>query len=264
VAQAAVKETGRIISEQGLPDHLVPFICGFAGYGHVSQGAQEIYDLLPVEEIEAAKLTDFMERNKFSNRMVYKVVFREEHLVRRKDGENFELQEYYDYPEKYNSIFNDYIPHLTLLINGIYWEPRYPRLVTKSYLKHMFKQDQTARLRVIGDITCDVDGSIESNVTATDSLNPIYVYDPLSKKVTDGYEGRGVVMMAVDKLPSELPREASDMFGDALFPYLAGLAGTDFKQPFEDLEISEEFRSSVIAHQGRLTPDYQHLKEFIR
>ncbi|MCK5454874.1 MAG: hypothetical protein KAJ16_10950 [Calditrichia bacterium] len=263
-ARLAVKETGRKIAEKGLPDQLVPFICGFAGYGHVSQGAQEIFDLLPVAELQASQLEDFVKRGEFSNNKIYKVVFKEEDLVRRKDGEPFQLQDYYDYPEKYLGIFSEYIPYLTLLINGIYWEPRYPRLVTRSFLKKLFKEDQEPRLRVIGDITCDVDGSVESTVKATNSLNPIYVYDPVNEKIKEGHKGRGIVMMAVDKLPSELPREASDMFGDALFPYIAGLARTDFNKSFDSLNISDEFRDAIIAHQGRLAPDYQYIKEFIR
>ena len=263
-ARLAVKEIGRKIAEKGLPDQLVPIICGFAGYGHVSQGAQEIFDLLPVAEIEASQLEDFVKRKEYSNNKIYKVVFKEEDLVRRKDGEPFQLQDYYDYPEKYLGIFSEYIPYLTLLINGIYWEPRYPRLVTRSFLKKLFKEDQEPRLRVIGDITCDVDGSVESTVKATNSLNPIYVYDPVNEKIKEGHKGRGIVMMAVDKLPSELPRAASDMFGDALFPYIAGLARTDFNQSLDKLNISDEFRGAIIAHQGRLAPNYQYIKEFIR
>jgi len=263
-ARLAVKKAGQLISENGLPDHLVPFICGFAGYGHVSQGAQEIFDLMPVEQIEASQLDNFIRTGNYRNDKVYKVVFKEVDLVNRKDGNRFQLQDYYDYPEHYLGAFSDYLPHLTMLINGIYWEPRYPRLITKSYLKTLFKKGQKPRLRVIGDITCDVDGSIESTVKATNSLNPIYVYDPVSEKVTDGHEGHGIVMMAVDKLPSELPREASNMFGDALIPYIAGLARTDFNQSFDILDTSDEFRGAIIAHQGRLAPDYQYLKEYIR
>ncbi len=264
-AKQAVREVGEKIARDGIPNALLPLICGFAGYGQVSQGAQEIFDLLPVEEIPAQELAAFVQKGDFSPNKVYKVVFKESDMVRPKNPQDaFELQDYYRHPEKYQGRFEEYLPYLTILVNGIYWEPKYPRLVTKRYLKQMFADGKQPRLRVIGDITCDIEGSIECNLKATKSTNPIYVYDPQKETIRDGYEGHGPVVLAVDKLPSELPREASATFGEALLPFVPALAKADYNVPFPQLDIPPEFKRAVIAHDGQLTPDYKYLKEFLK
>jgi len=131
-AKNSVKQIGHKIAKDGISQELVPFICGFAGYGQVSQGAQEIFDLLPHENIPACRLITFMNKGDFSNKKLYKVVFKESDMVVPKNtGKKFDLQEYYDHPEHYEGIFERYVPHLTILMNGIYWEPSYPRLITK-------------------------------------------------------------------------------------------------------------------------------------
>ena len=263
-AKASIKAVGEAIQRKGLPESLTPLVCGFAGYGQVSQGAQEIYDLLPVETISPAELAAFVQSGNHSNKKVYKVVFKEEDMARPLDPKHrFELQDYYQHPEKYRGRFEEYLPYLTLLVNGIYWEPKYPRLVTKQFLRSWYEREKQPRLRVIGDITCDIEGSIECNLEATNSLNPIYVYNPFTEKITYGWEGVGPVVLAVDKLPSELPREASESFGKALLPFVPALARADYTVSFQALEIPPEFKRAVIAHQGQLTPDYEYLREYL-
>ena len=91
--------------------------------------------LLPVEEVSPADI----ESVSGSTKTCHKVVFREEHMVERVDSSSpFELQEYYKNPERYRGVFAKYLPHLTVLVTGIYWEPKYPRLVTRAVLKDMY------------------------------------------------------------------------------------------------------------------------------
>lgn len=267
-AENAIREVGREIQQKGLPRELVPLVCGFTGYGRVSKGAQHIFDLLPVVQIPAQELSTFMQKGDFSANTLYKVEFHERDMVRLKadysPGHTFDLQNYFSHPEKYEGQFAQYVPHLTMIINGIYWEPRYPRLVTKSSLRELFRQESRPRLRVIGDISCDIDGSIEMTVKATNSLNPLYVFEPFSEKISDGWEGPGVVVMAVDKLPAELPREASDFFGNSLLPYIPQLAAADFGQPFPQINLPEMFKKALIVHQGALTPDFRYLEQHLK
>ena len=103
-----------------------------------------------------------------------------------------------------------------MLVNGIYWSKHYPRLVTRRYLKELLSECETPRLRVIGDISCDVEGSIECTSHVTYPDNPIYVYNPFTEQTHDGCQGRGVVVLAVEILPSELPRESSTNFSAKL------------------------------------------------
>ena len=259
-AKAAVREIGRIIETQGLPGSLRPFVCGFAGYGNVSHGAQEIFDLLPVVEISPAQLVAGFDGD---DRHVYKVVFKEEHLfVPAQAEDRFVLQDYYAHPEKYRSCFEQYLPHLTILMNCIYWEERYPRLVTRRYVDEAFGQESKPRLRVIGDLSCDVEGSVEVTLKATDPGDPVFVYEP-GGITKSGVQGGGPVILAVDILPSELPVEASQSFGDVLGPFIPGMLGADFSLPFQDLELPAELKRAVIAHQGKLPPDYQYINKFL-
>jgi alpha-aminoadipic semialdehyde synthase len=264
-ARAAFRRLAKEIQKDGIPVPLVPLVCGITGYGHVSQGAQEIFDLLPHEVLDPHKLPEFFDRKKFSDRKIYKVIFKESDLVVPRDLKaEFKLQEYYQHPEKYTSVFKNYVPYFTMIVNGIYWEEKYPRLITKNFLKNWFQKNPKPRLRVIGDISCDINGSMECTIKATNSEHPLYVYNPLNETATDGYAGEGIVVLAVDKLPTELPREASDYFGKELLPFVPQLARTNFQVPFEQLQLPAEFKKAVIAHQGQLTPDYKYLAKLIK
>jgi alpha-aminoadipic semialdehyde synthase len=71
------------------------------------------------------------------------------------------------------------------------------------------------------------------------------------------------VVLAVDILPSELPREASEYFGDVLMQYIPTIAQADYTVPFEELALPPEIKRAVIVYQGELTPDYRYLEEFL-
>ena len=140
-----------LIAQEGLPEQITPFICGFAGYGNVFRGANEIVELLPVEEIEPHEVATVARSADYARDRLYKVVFKEEHTVEPISSELFfELQDYYDHPEKYRPKFSTYLPHLTVLVNCTYWEARYPRLVTKADLKRLYGGEAPPRLQVIG------------------------------------------------------------------------------------------------------------------
>ena len=134
-ATKVLKEVGNQIKDEGIDKELQPLVVGFAGYGNVSKGAQEIFDLLPVKSITPNELANLKKFSKDElSKNLFKVVFKEEDLVKPKDGK-FHLQDYYDHPEKYEGKFEEYIPNLTVIVNCIYWTNRYPRLVTKEFSK---------------------------------------------------------------------------------------------------------------------------------
>jgi len=176
----------------------------------------------------------------------------------------FDLQDYYRHPEGYRGVFAHHVPYLTVLINCIYWTPAYPRLVTLDLLKSMFIPGEQPRLRVIGDISIDIDGAIECSRKATDPGNPVYVYLPGRDEIVDGVEGEGPVVLAVDNLPCELPVEASQDFGDALLPYVEAIASADYGVPFEQLDLPAPIKGAVIAHGGQLTPAYEYLEAHLQ
>ena len=120
------------------------------------------------------------------------------------------------------------------------------------------------RLRVIGDISCDMEGAIECTVKSTEPGNPVFVYDPCADRAVDGVAGQGPVVMAVDILPSEIPREASDYFSGVLKSYVPAIATADYELPFAELALPAEIKRAVIVYQGKLTPEYAYLQEFLQ
>ena len=238
---------------------LGPIIIGVTGNGRVSQGAQQICDLLQPETLRVSELA---RPEDLSDGEFYKVVFEEHDMFTRKDGGAFALQEYYDSPQLYDAAFAPYLPSLTMLVNCIYWEEKYPRLVTKADLRTLFSGD-APKLEVIGDISCDIEGSIEATLRPTDPGAPVYVFDVDKGLARDGFEGRGPVIMAVDILPTELPRDASGAFSEALKPLIPGLAASDPSGSFDDWALPAALKRATILHKGKLTPDYEYMKEFL-
>jgi len=255
-----MEKVAREIETRGLPEEFVPFVVGITGYGNVSRGAQEILDILPVEEVFPEQLGAI--ENPSPNK-IYKVVFKEEHMVEPVDpGAVFDLQDYYDHPEKYRGVFERYLEHITVLVNCIYWDPRYPRLVTREAMRRFFEEGRKFPI-VIGDISCDIEGSIEATVKATDPGNPLFTYDPMTGSVEDGYTGRGVVIMAIDTLPAEIPREASEHFSRSLFPFVEKMARADWTVQFEKLDLPAEIKRAVILYHGEFTPPFEYMKDFL-
>jgi alpha-aminoadipic semialdehyde synthase len=251
------------IKTTGLPSSLTPLIVGFTGYGHVSRGAQEILDLLPVEEIQPKDLKTVFTNP--SNKIMYKIVFKEEHMVEPLiPGKVFDLQEYYQHPERYRQTFEQYIPSLSILMNCIFWSPQYPRLFTKQYAKTFFETREKPRLRVIGDISADVNGAIEFTEKTTTPDAPVFVYNPRNDSVQDGYEGEGFVVMAVDNLPCELPKESSESFSEILTRFVPEIMDADFTESdFEAVNLPAEIKNAVILYQGKLTPNYQYINKYL-
>jgi saccharopine dehydrogenase (NAD+, L-lysine forming) len=263
-ACAAIRSVGETIAREGMPEAISPLICGIAGYGNVSRGAQEIYDLLGGKELAASELSERLVSGKLDAGTPWKVVFTEEDMVERAEGVSpFDLQEYYASPENYRSRFAGYLTDLTLLVNATYWDSRYPRWVTREDLAALLEGGEP-RLRVIGDITCDPGGGIESTVKATYPDDPVYVYDPADGSITSGFDSEGMLVMAVDILPTELPRESSKAFSEFLQPFIIDVARADYDVDFNELSMPEEFKRAVIALGGELTPEYRYLEEHVQ
>ena len=261
-AKKVISEVGQEIAEKGLPDELKPFTIGITGDGNVSQGAQEILGLLPIKEISPDKLIDLQARTCIPNNLIYKVIFKAADISDHNEGKAFDRHDYYTHPEKYHNAFEKYIPHLTVLTNCMYWDPRYPRIVTKDYLEKAFHKGRP-KLTVIGDITCDPDGSIEITHKGTDIEDPIFIYNPITRKPTMGHKGEGMLVMAVDILPSELPRDSSEGFSNVLMNFMKPISDCDFNEAFEYLDLPKAIKKALILHQGELTPDFEYIESHL-
>ncbi|MEM1023485.1 MAG: hypothetical protein AAGD10_15545 [Myxococcota bacterium] len=233
----------------------LPAVIGVTGSGRVAQGAHEILDALAPDELPPDELSA-ASPGRFS-----RVRFEESHFAERRDAAPFELEDYYARPEAYRGVFEArYAAQLDLLINGIYWEPRYPRLISRTGTRSMYSRPQP-RLAAIGDISCDIGGSIELTAMATTPNDPVYTWDTRTDRVRQPGKGTGPLMMTVDILPTELPIEASEAFSTALRPLMKDLLSHDFAQDLEGLR--PELRKACILDRGQLTPEYDYLMEAV-
>lgn len=262
-AREHLREVGQLIKTHGLPKELGPLVIGILGYGNVSKGAQSILACLPVQRILVENLKEFIEGKSGNLNSVYLLIFEEKHLVQNQQGQKFDLQEYYQYPARYQSQFEQYLPYLSILINATYWDNRYPRFVSWEGLKKLYQQDKKPKLQGIADITCDINGSIECNVKTTNSGQPAYLCNPHTKTMTDGHKGEGIVLLAVDNLPAELPYDASVFFSNQLKRYLPNILEANYTIPLKQSGLNADLQKAVIVQNGELTESFKYLEQYL-
>jgi saccharopine dehydrogenase (NAD+, L-lysine forming) len=215
------------------------------GTGRVGRGSMETLDSAGIRKVNA---TDFLHRH--YDEPVY-VQLSSADYHRRKEGGHFNREEFHKHPEKYESYFLEYTRVADILMAGAFWNPKAPVLFTTAdMLEPGFK------VKVVADITCDIDGSVPSTKKATSISDPIYDYDPATDSIQPALAAdKFVTVMAIDNLPCELPRSASEEFGrdliDRVLPMLIG----------KDKE--EVIARATIADQGALTAHFKYLQDYV-
>ncbi|SMG21436.1 Alanine dehydrogenase [Marivirga sericea] len=215
------------------------------GGGRVAKGAMEVMygmDILQVSPHE------------FLNERFDRPVFTQlsSHTYhKKKDGSQFNRSEFYENPGLYQGDFLKYTKVADVLIAGAFWDPRAPVLFTKD--DAMSPEFKT---RIIGDITCDIEGSIPSTKKPATVHEPVYDYDPTTDSIQPEFsEESNITVMAVDNLPCELPRDASESFGNELIsnvlPHLLG----------DDKE--DVIKNATIAENGSLTEKFSYLQGYL-
>ncbi len=169
--------------------------------------------------------------------------------VRRKDGEEFDLQHFFYYPEEYESVFYPYATVTDLFIPCHYWDPRSPVFLQKEdYLRPDFN------ITVIADVSCDIKKPIASTIRASSIDEPFYGYDPVTGKEDDPFDLKNITVMAVDNLPGELPRDASAEFADKLVENV-------FPAFLNDRDGIIE--RATIVREGGLAKNFSYLEDFL-
>ncbi len=225
--------------------HLPPVKIALTGNGRVANGAMEVLDGMGILKVSP----DEFIKNEYSE-AVYTQIRSKDYHFRRIDG-GYDSQEFYATPHLYDASFSKFTRHTDLLIAAAYWNPQAPPLFSKEEMKK-----SSFRIKVIADITCDIGGSVPSTVRASTVQDPLYDYNPASEAAEAPLSGENnLTVMAIDNLPCELPRDASESFGRQLlehvFPYIIGEDSRGIIQ------------RATITENGRLTPPYQYLQEFV-
>ena len=214
------------------------------GSGRVGRGAMEVLDGVGIQKVG---VEDFL--NKTFSFPVYAMLSSRDYHVHAK-GHPFDRDEFHTHPERYVSDFVKFTQVADILIAGAYWNPNAPALFTQ--------EDMTAtafRIKVIADISCDINGPIPATIQATNVDDPIYDYDPVSHTAKPPLsDEKYVTVMAIDNLPCELPRSASEDFGrDLIDRVLPALLQEDRDGIIE---------RATIACDGKLTPEFQYLRAY--
>jgi saccharopine dehydrogenase (NAD+, L-lysine-forming) len=221
---------------------LPPMKIAVTGTGRVAKGA---YELLEKLNLRMVSIQNYLTKD--FEEPVY-VVLNTSQLYESKNGKPFDRNEFHHHPENYISAFLPFTKVTNIFINAIFWDPNAPVFFTKEDMRrHDFK------IKVIADVTCDVDGSVPATIRDTTIESPVFGYNPSTEKEDTPYQPQVIDVMAVSNLPNELPREASSEFGDKLIEYVV-----------EELllEESDIIDRATIAIDGQLTKRFQYLGDY--
>ncbi|HHG84298.1 MAG TPA: hypothetical protein ENJ82_06070 [Bacteroidetes bacterium] len=270
IIKKLIQDIGTHISENGTPDDLPPFINVILGQGKTSTGAQEIYDILPVENITLAQIPEIYANG--DRKKVYKCVLGITEMFRLKAAASLPAHtyaaltipqkesHYFQHPSDFESNLQAILPYASILMNCILWAPQFPRLLSRTFTKAQWEQHQT--LIAIGDITCDPEGSIEfSQETWID--DPVFIYNPATNTSTLSMEGQGIAVMAVTNLPCEFSADASTEFSANLSPYLPGIIAANYEASLENSQLPEAIQKAVILWNGEFTPRYAYMQDYL-
>eukprot|EP00730_Choanoeca_flexa_P003065 TRINITY_DN11276_c0_g1_i10.p1 TRINITY_DN11276_c0_g1~~TRINITY_DN11276_c0_g1_i10.p1 ORF type:complete len:896 (+),score=206.23 TRINITY_DN11276_c0_g1_i10:79-2766(+) len=259
-ARTAIQLVGHNIVISGTPKAFPPMIFGFTGAGNVTKGAVDIFQELPHEWIDVSDLDIVAETGDRS--VVYGVMFKREHLAEPIDPKSTFVKEHYDAnPHLYKPRFHrDFAPKITALVNCMYWDHHFPRLLSDEQLRDLYHNPQS-QLLAIADISADPYGSIEATRVCTSIDKPFLVHSPDTDEQVYNWEADGILLGSVDNLPAELPIESSQEFGDKLFPFVRELALTDPSVAFSSAGLQPALSNAVIASNGALTPNFTYIAD---
>jgi saccharopine dehydrogenase (NAD+, L-lysine forming) len=212
------------------------------GSGRVAHGVLEIMNLMGIHEVEP---DEFLSR---SFPYPAYVQLKGSDLYAHKQTGAYSRDEFHEHPDRYRSIFEPYAFATDILMNGVYWETRIPRLFEKDTAS-----DDRFRIQTIADIADDTNGSVPINLGDQTIENPVYGVDRISFQKTAPYLPGSVDIMAVGNLPNELPRDASRYFGEQLIKFvLPDLLG----------DGSEAIERATMVRKGQLMPGFDYMRDY--
>ena len=216
-----------------------------SGTGKVAYGAKEILDHLGIKEVTDATYltTEFSEP-------VYCMIDVMEYNVRI-DGKVGDKYEFYKDPRDYKSNFMPYAEVTDFFIAGHFYGDGAPFLFTREDAKH-----PDFKINVVADISCDIDGPVASTIRPSTIADPFYGYDPQSESEVAFDAPNAITMMAVDNLPCELPKDASEGFGDMFLQHVIPA----FYNGDKDGVLA---RAKMTTSDGKLTDRYAYLQDYV-
>ncbi|GMN07478.1 NAD(P)-dependent oxidoreductase [Croceitalea sp. MTPC5] len=214
------------------------------GRGRVGNGAKEMLDAMGLKKVNVADYlsTTFKEP-------VYCQIDASEYN-KRKDGVRGNKADFFANPQDYKSNFFRFAKVTDFYIAGHFYGDGAPYLYTREDAKH-----PDFNIKVVADVSCDIDGPVATTIRPSTIAEPIYGYEPQSEGEMDFKAAEAIAVMAVDNLPAELPRDASDGFGEAFSKYVI--------PAFFNGDADGILERALMTKNGKLTERYQYLSDYV-
>lgn len=223
---------------------LPPLKIVLTGSGKVAQGAKEILNHLKIKKIN---VDDYLQNNfdepVYTNAKVLD-------YNKRKDGKPSDIGEFFKNPEPYQSDFMKFAKTSDVFIAGHFYGDNAPYLFTREDAK-----DKDFKIKLVADISCDIDGPVATTIRPSTIADPFYGYNPEKEQEVDALDPKAIGVMAVDNLPCELPKDASEGFGDMFAEHLIPAFFNDDKNGI--------LKRAQMTKNGKLTPKFKYLQDFV-
>ena len=215
------------------------------GTGKVAMGAKEILDAMKIKKVTVDKFLN----SEFDEPVYVQIDLHE--YYRRIDGKPSDRNDFKLHPEAYESDFEKFAQVADIFIAGHFYKEGSPKILTKEMLNHAKNT-----IKIIGDVSCDIGGPIDATLRASTIEEPIYGYYPRENSEVSIDHPAAVVVMAVDNLPCELPKDASVGFGEV---FLEKIVPSFFNDDADGI-----LKRATICENGKLTEKFSYLEDFVK
>lgn len=223
---------------------LPPLKFVITGTGKVGNGAKEILDAIKIKEVS---VENYLTKN-YAQPVYTQIDVLE--YNKRKDGQVLDFTDFYQNPTEYVSDFEKFTKVSDIYITGHFYGNDAPVILTREMLKA-----NDCKIKVVADVSCDIDGPIACTLRSSTIAEPLYGYLPDENKEVDVFHPAAIVVMAVDNLPCELPKDASEGFGEMFL-------GQVFPAFFNNDKDGILHRAKITEN-GKLTPRFSYLQDFV-
>lgn len=214
------------------------------GTGKVGNGVKEVLDAIKIKEVS---VENYLSKN--YTQSVYTQIDVLDYN-RRMDGKTLDFNDFFHNPQEYTSNFERFTKVSDIYITAHFHANGAPKILTREML-----QANDCKIKVVADISCDVDGSIASTLRTSTIADPFYGYLPSENKEVDVFHPAAIVVMAVDNLPCELPKDSSEGFGEMFMQHVI--------PAFFNGDKDEILEKAKITENGKLTPRFSYLQDYV-
>lgn len=214
------------------------------GKGRVGNGAKEMLHAMGLHQVG---VTEYL-KDDFEYPVYCQIDASE--YNKRKDGVRGNKADFFENPEAYESNFFRFAKVTDFYIAGHFYGDGAPYLYTREDAKH-----PDFKIKVVADISCDIDGPVASTIRPSTIADPVYGYDPIGENETDYKNKDAIAVMAVDNLPCELPRDASIGFGEAFSNYVI--------PAFFNKDAQGILDRARMTQNGKLTERFAYLQDYV-